>query len=271
MTDDRGTLERIGDRVPVPEPAFERLLHRRDRSRRNDRITGLVVSLLVIALAGTALFVGSLSNTPAGTGPTPTPRTPPGPISRELVSGIDRPLAPGPYWLSREGLFISFKVPAGWTSFGDLAVSGPDRTAVGFWLVDRVPVDPCSWKGEWLDPGTSVDGLADALSGQPGASAPVDVTLAGNPARMMRLDAPTAGVGFKHCDVTTVHKRSYEHVYVRWWMGDSWFGQKPDQIDRIWILDVRGERLVIAASWLPSTPQGSRSQIDSIVESISIT
>ena len=271
MTDDRRTLERIGDRVPVPEPALERLLHRRDRSRRNDRITGLVVSLLVIVLAATAVLVGSSRSTPAGTGPAPSPTTPPGPISRELLSGIDRPLAPGPYWLSRGELFVSFTVPAGWRSFGNLAVSGPDRTAVGFWFVDRVPVDPCGWKGEWLDPGTSVDGLADALSGQPGTSEPVDVTLGGNPGRMMRLEAPTAGVDFKDCDETTVHKRSYEHVYVRWWMGDSWFGQKQEQIDRIWILDVHGERLVVAASWLPSTPQRSRSQIDGIVDSISIT
>jgi len=232
-----------------------------------------VVTLLVV-LVGTAVFVESFSTTRPGTQPTPSPTTLPGPISRELVSGINRPLPPGPYWLSRGDLFISFAVPAGWTSFGDLAVSGPGRTAVSFWFVDRVPVDPCSWNGDSLDPETSVDGLAQALSEQPGTTAPVDSALAGYQGRAMRLEAPTAtsmaGVDFKECDVTMVGLGRYEHAYIRWWMGDSWFEQKPDQIDRIWVLDVRGERLVVVASWTPTTPPQSRAQVNRIVDSIRI-
>jgi Tol biopolymer transport system component len=56
MPDARNVLERIGDRVAAPEPAFERLLRRRDRKRRNQRIAAAVVAIVVIAavLAGIA-------------------------------------------------------------------------------------------------------------------------------------------------------------------------------------------------------------------------
>ena len=56
MTEYRDVLERVGDRAPMPEPAFDRILRRRDRKRRNQRISagviGLTVSVaLVLALA----------------------------------------------------------------------------------------------------------------------------------------------------------------------------------------------------------------------------
>ena len=64
---------------------------------------------------------------------------------------------------------------------------------------------------------------------------------------------------------------SLEHVYVRWWMDDSWYGQRAGQFDRLWIMDVHGQRLVIVASWFPGTSPRARGQIDDIVASISIT
>jgi len=47
MTEYRDVLERVGDRAPMPEPAFDRILRRRDRKRRNQRISAGVVGLAV--------------------------------------------------------------------------------------------------------------------------------------------------------------------------------------------------------------------------------
>jgi hypothetical protein len=45
------TLERIARRIPIPEPAYERMLRRRDRKRRNQRIRGGVVGIAVFVAA----------------------------------------------------------------------------------------------------------------------------------------------------------------------------------------------------------------------------
>ena len=50
MTDNsHRTLERIARRVPVPEPAYERLLRRRDRKERNRRISAAVLAIVLDA------------------------------------------------------------------------------------------------------------------------------------------------------------------------------------------------------------------------------
>jgi len=270
--DDLGTrLDRRSERFVLPADALERTLTRRDRRRRNGRIVSFVVVVLLITIISGAVLLGSHPR--SGSAPAGPTASLPGPISRELVSGINRRLEPGPYWLSRGDLFISFHVPAGWRSFGDLAVSAPDGAAVGFWFADHVPVDPCNWKKASRDPGASVDGLTAALGGQPGTSTPVDATLAGYPGRSMQLRAPTPGsmTDFKDCDVALVGTSRFEHIYVRWWMGDSWFGEQPNQSDRLWILDVHGEPLVIVTQSFPTTSQRTRAQIDSIVRSLRIT
>lgn len=51
MSDPMMTLERIADRIPIPEPAYERFQRRHDRKRRNQRIMAGAV--------GMAMFVAS--------------------------------------------------------------------------------------------------------------------------------------------------------------------------------------------------------------------
>jgi hypothetical protein len=277
MTDSRRSLERIGDRVSVPEPAYERLLERRDRKQRDERITGLVVGILVVVLVAAAVLVGRNGRTePATNSPSPSSTVLPGPLANELVKGVDQRLDAGRYWLSRGDLFVAFDVPAGWSNLGDLAVLGPDRTFVSFWSVDQVAVDPCNWSGATRPPGTSVGSLVRVLSDQPGASPAVDVTLAGFPGRMMELDVPSdvsidADTFRKYCDVVTSRGGDIEHVYIRWWMDDTGFRHWPHQIDRVWVLDVHGETLVVAAGSFPSTSERTKQQIQGVLESISIT
>src|SRR5919201_6903917 len=51
MANSRATLERIGGRVPVPQPAFDRLMRRRARKQRNQRIATAVLALILAAAA----------------------------------------------------------------------------------------------------------------------------------------------------------------------------------------------------------------------------
>lgn len=57
MTDDsHRTLERIARRVPVPEPAYDRLLRRRDRRERNRRIGAGALATIVALVSFVALM-----------------------------------------------------------------------------------------------------------------------------------------------------------------------------------------------------------------------
>jgi hypothetical protein len=80
------TLERIARRIPIPEPAYERMLRRRDRKRRNQRIAASVVGMAVFVAAvwivtnGLSVDRSRTSMVPGGdvTGPTETgPTVPP--------------------------------------------------------------------------------------------------------------------------------------------------------------------------------------------------
>jgi hypothetical protein len=80
------TLERIARRVRIPESAYERLLRRRDRRRRNQRIAAGVVGIVVfVAAVGLVTTFGSSDRRQPGasggaaTGPTATGPTVTGP------------------------------------------------------------------------------------------------------------------------------------------------------------------------------------------------
>src|SRR5712691_9378702 len=51
MIDDRDLFERAVRRFPPPQPSFERLLKRRDRKRRNQRIGAAVLALIIAVVA----------------------------------------------------------------------------------------------------------------------------------------------------------------------------------------------------------------------------
>ena len=55
-TDSRRTLERIALRVPVLEPAYDRLLQRRDRKDRNRRISAALIALALVILGAAGLM-----------------------------------------------------------------------------------------------------------------------------------------------------------------------------------------------------------------------
>src|SRR5688572_29903706 len=78
MSDPRSTLERELDRLAPPRIPFDRLINRRDRKRRNQRIRAGVLGL-AIAIAGGWLGLSAIRSMPPVAVDDPTPRPTPTP------------------------------------------------------------------------------------------------------------------------------------------------------------------------------------------------
>lgn len=136
--------------------------------------------------------------------------------------------------------------------------------AIGFWDVDAVYEQPCSG-GTLIQPGPTVADLARALGEQPmrDATEPVDIVVDGFKGLQMELSVP-AHFDFSKCDDGDFDS----------WISDlgSWnsrrYHQGPGQVDRLWILDIDGERLVVGASFMPSTDAKDRKELWMVMESI---
>ena len=93
------------------------------------------------------------------------------------------------------------------------------------------------------------------------ATAPTDVVLAGFHGKYLRWSVPT-DINFDRCD----------EGYFESWTANGWasdrYQQRPGQLDRIWILDVHGQRLVIDAFYLPQATKRDRAELQRVVDSI---
>ena len=93
MTDNsHRTLERIARRVPVPEPAYDRLLRRRDRKERNRRLSAAVLAIVLTLLSITGLMRAFGNSERPATEPTPTP------VDTGIFSGMGGWIAYGVYY-----------------------------------------------------------------------------------------------------------------------------------------------------------------------------
>jgi hypothetical protein len=237
----------------------------------------LAVVVLVLAVVGFNLLpgnggVGAPSSTPAPTGvvaPTSSSglRTSPGALT--VTSGGPVPIQAGTYTAADPFLLkATFTVPAGWEGNigGPYAVflqqtQGPG--AVSFSILERVYADPCHSDKGFLDPlpGPSVDDLATALAHLPGVTAttPTAVALGGYQGKQLTLTAPASSTG---CTGS----------YLGIW--ELPLGATNDltsgEIDRVWILDVGGQRLVIDALQAPGESTATTAEVQAILDSIVI-
>jgi Tol biopolymer transport system component len=87
---DQRSVERAAERFRLPEGSFERLVRRRNRKRRNQRIRAGVVGLAVAvaAILAGAITIGSTDPKPAQETPTPSP-TPSPAVNPGLDVAID--------------------------------------------------------------------------------------------------------------------------------------------------------------------------------------
>jgi hypothetical protein len=191
----------------------------------------------------------------------------------------DGPLDAGTYRLDLDQLaggggpgFPAFlaTVPDGWHTIGGWILDRPRSgeeippVGVGFWAVNHVYGHPCQWAGTLVDPGPTVDDLAQALVDVPlrNAAEPSGVTLDGYNGEYLEWSVP-ADFDFDDCD-----EGFFESWTATGWASDR-YQQAPGQVDRLWILDIDGSRLVIDAYSMPYATAEERAEISAVVESIS--
>jgi hypothetical protein len=183
----------------------------------------------------------------------------------------DVPLVAGLYGLTANGVSDHLAVvqaPEGYHSSGGWTlVTGEPFHAMGFVTPDRVPPDPCGSKGHKkfdaaVDPGPSVEDLADALVAQKGAvtSEPVPVTVGGHPGLYL-----TYRVG-KGIDVRKCEERAFD-LFTTGPPGGVQFLDVARERAAIWILDVDGERLVLLWVAVPGVPRAQMREMTRMVQS----
>ena len=190
--------------------------------------------------------------------------------------GVIEALTAGSYSLSDFPVGITFEIPAveppaEWTSCSAGPVepaachwSSPDEDippdAVTFQIVENVVADPCSDQetAVLLDPpvGPSVDDLVEAISSLEGyeATAPVDITVSGFQGKEFTLTAPDT----EGCTAT-------------WATADRTTGMGAGEVNLLRILDVDGERVMIAGAYHPETsPDDAVAILEQVMDSVQI-
>jgi hypothetical protein len=205
--------------------------------------------------------------TPAGTRPaasTPSgPSDPPSAAPQHLFD-VSSPasLAPGTYQFSVaadtgvDNPEALVEVPSGFNSGSDFYVVSSDSDAfLGLWAVVKVQHDACLRPAhDSFTPGPSVEALATALVTQKStrAAAPKPVTLAGYQGLYVELASP--------------HDISKCDKYPTLWDGRGIYGD--DQVDRVWIVDVDGQRVVVNTAYGPTSTASEREKLTSMVKSL---
>jgi hypothetical protein len=105
------------------------------------------------------------------------------------------------------------------------------------------------------------------------ASRPTAVTLAGYSGQYLEWSVPadlksSTWTDFDACDVDP---SDVVHRNFNSWLGNGMgnrYQQVPGQVDRLWVLDVNGQRLVIDGTYSADTVQADRDELESVVASI---
>ena len=248
MSDLRTILEvGVGSATPPPD-GFERMLRRRDRKRRNQRIAAGVVGIAVFVAAVWIVATGGpidRSSTPAVNGPTPTKppaySTPKDVRRIRTVEGVTFSLRTDRSWTNGP----ITKLPDGEFRLGHLLVSksivGPQGAeAVIFWtgVSGGSRVEPC---GYWPDAPVSSSAVAAAVATARGTElvgGPTDVTVGGFPA--------------KRVAVTTLWETTCDPGFLFSWRsqcwGPCWTEMSQGSEIQVWIVDVEGTQLFFEAA-----------------------
>ena len=171
---------------------------------------------------------------------------------------------------------FTVQAPPGWVS-GDKdhsVVKGePGTLSVSVWNVQRVPRNPCHWKGTLYNPGRTVDDLVGALEDMAirSATAPTDVTLDGYSGKYLEWSVPdnlvvTGNADFKGCNDPGNGHRDLVSWFTN--LQGEQYARVPGQVDLLWVLEVRGQRLVVDATYGHDTTQADRDELSRIVESL---
>ena len=178
-------------------------------------------------------------------------------------------LEPGTYTLGADfPVELTFEVPDGFDACPidpyeqGLCARTAAESGLTFVIVDNLVDDPCSPAPQPADPpiGPSVDDLVQGLSNLRGLSAVPgeSVTVGGLPARTLTLTA----VATSECPSTE-------------FSGETWIvspartnGVAVGERNELFIMDVQGQRLMIAIAYQPATPTWAIDAMHQIVDTV---
>ena len=260
-----------------------------------ERVSGQPAALLTALLVAVIVAGGCSGTVPPPTPTAPTSAPDPGSEAPSTATPRATPSLPGaapsvttgpPILFGGEGVLeagtyvirllphgfpnVLITVPDGWSTDTDWYVGTPGYiSGVLFWNVVDVYAHPCRWKGPLVHPGPTVDDLVAALVAQPlrNATKPVDVTIDGYRGKQLEWSVPD-DIDFANCDDRDdAGPPTFESWTATGWASDR-YQQSPGQIDRLWILDVAGARLVIDAQFQHGATKQQIAELMQVVESI---
>ena len=163
-----------------------------------------------------------------------------------------------------DSITVTFTVPAGWAGADNTAVTllfGGDSTAVLILRGGSLYSDPChATPPPDIAVGPTVDDFANALADHPllEVTTPTPVTLAGYSGKYVELQFPA--------DVNCGGGSAGPF----WPWEPGMYAQGPSQRWHLWILDVKGTRVVVQSMDYPETPVARQQELQAIVNSIQI-
>jgi hypothetical protein len=229
---------------------------------RRSTTYGLPPTLTAVVVLLSACSDDTTAATDDGPHRSPSSASPP-PLVATLPAGSR--LDPGPYALAAIGApemaQAVVTVPSGFEAGGDFLFS--DEAAIGYWAVSGVYRNPCTKQGGLMSVGRTVDDLATALASQPliPATEPVPISIGGHDGAYLELTAPR--LDYDACTPEDV-------AFWRTENGDR-FTDAAGKFDRVWILDVDGDRVLINAAFDRRATVQEIQALTTVVESVEFT
>jgi hypothetical protein len=264
-------LDSVLDQLPTTPQRRSRWPARRFPPMFNlARFASVAAAFAVAAVVGLSLVPGMGIGGPPATRTATASPAPTTSLAPTLPTALDfRSLEAGTYVSGATfRVPVTFTLPSGWQG----RVPGPNlvdlthsfrNSALSFELFEMVVADPCNYPDGLLDPGPTVDDLATALADMPNieATSPVDITIDGYRGKHLTLTAPDS---FRDCTL-----EPGENHYLMWQLPlGATMTMTPSQVLQVQILDVDGERLVIAVPESPDYTDEQRAEVQAIVASI---
>jgi hypothetical protein len=203
--------------------------------------------------------------------------SPAAPAITEVAEGGVVP--PGRYAVPFEAVdeevaWVEVDIPDGFQVFNESVLwAHDDRPSRGllFWSVTGVNRRPCHgpFPPEFVDPGPSVEDLAAALHQQPHreGAPPEPVTFDGYDGLYLELRLP------RNLDTEDCESGSYEAwqaIDTETHVEEERYQYGAGSVDRIWVLDVDGHRLMVNATYDPQMTRPDAAALQSMLDSITI-
>jgi hypothetical protein len=269
-------LDAVLDQLPATSQRRPTWLARRTPTMNKFVTIGLAAAAVVVAaFLGYRLLVepnvGGQPPAPppsSSATPEPTPQSTPDSTPRSFDSHPGGVLLPGAYVLTGvEPYQITFTMPGGWEK---LAVPNlvwsqdDDKSTVGFGTIDDLVSDPCDPSQGYVGVGPTADDLATALADVPGVAinSSEEITISGFSGTMVDIEWSEANCPAEVEPMLWV-KQPGDVLEPHPGGSDTLF-------DRMYFLDVNGERLVISTSAHANATDQRVADIQSILDSIQI-